>query len=104
MQHYVTHHAMHHVTHPVTHHGAPCGVFVSLLRPLQPLTGTVKFHFDMWGNGIAGAMSMEEMGATGCVHVSDATVAEHRTMHGHRLDTMHVITLQARYYGCRWRG
>ena len=60
-----------------------------------PFTGTVKFHFDMWGNGIAGAMSMEEMGATGRVHVSDATVARPSTEPciGYRPETMHVVTL-----------
>ena len=27
--------------------------------------GTVRFHFDMWGAGVVGAMKMEEMGAKG---------------------------------------
>lgn len=35
--------------------------------------GTVRFHFDMWGNGIVGAMKMEEMGVKGKLHISDAT-------------------------------
>ena len=33
----------------------------------------VRFHFDMWGNGIIGAVKMEEMGIPGRVHISDAT-------------------------------
>ena len=37
------------------------------------IIGTVRFHFDMWGNGVIGAMKMEEMGSVGRVHVSDAT-------------------------------
>ena len=51
--------------------GARIGIHTGLL--MGGIIGTVKFHFDMWGNGIAGAMQMEEMGATGRVHVSDAT-------------------------------
>ena len=37
------------------------------------IIGTVRFHFDMWGNGVIGAMKMEEMGTVGRVHISDAT-------------------------------
>ena len=37
------------------------------------IIGTVRFHFDMWGNGIIGAVKMEEMGIAGRVHISDAT-------------------------------
>ena len=39
------------------------------------IIGTVRFHFDMWGAGVAGAMRMEEMGKKGRVHVSDSTAA-----------------------------
>ena len=37
------------------------------------IIGTVRFHFDMWGNGVIGAMRMEEQGASGRVHVSNTT-------------------------------
>ena len=37
------------------------------------IIGTVRFHFDMWGNGVIGAMRMEELGAKGRVHISNTT-------------------------------
>ena len=37
------------------------------------IIGTVRFHFDMWGNGVAGAVRLEELGAKGRVHLSDLT-------------------------------
>ena len=55
----------------------------------------MKFHFDMWGNGIAGAMSMEEMGATGRVHISDATMAQLRTTHFVVEEAHHLSVAQA---------
>jgi hypothetical protein len=67
----------------------------SLSTPHAPPAGTVKFHFDMWGNGIAGAMSMEEMGATGRVHVSDATVARLRAEHFVVEEAHHLSVAQA---------
>ena len=39
------------------------------------IIGTVRFHFDMWGNGVIGAMKMEELGKKDKVHISDATGA-----------------------------
>ena len=39
------------------------------------IIGTVRFHFDMWGNAVYGAVKMEEQGEKGRVHVSDATHA-----------------------------
>ena len=44
------------------------------------IIGTVRFHFDMWGNGVAGAVRLEELGQRGRVHISDCTeelVREH---------------------------
>ena len=35
--------------------------------------GTVRFHWDMWGNGVAGAVRLEELGQRGRVHISDVT-------------------------------
>mmetsp|Transcript_11917 Transcript_11917/g.38288 ORF Transcript_11917/g.38288 Transcript_11917/m.38288 type:complete len:768 (+) Transcript_11917:85-2388(+) len=37
------------------------------------IIGTVRFHFDIWGRAVAGALRLEELGAAGRVHVSDAT-------------------------------
>jgi class 3 adenylate cyclase len=37
------------------------------------IIGTVRFHFDMWGNGVGGAVRLEELGQRGRVHVSDCT-------------------------------
>ena len=37
------------------------------------IIGTVRFHFDMWGAAVYGAVKMEETGEKGRVHVSDAT-------------------------------
>ena len=37
------------------------------------IIGTVRFHFDMWGNGVAGAVRMEELGSKGAVHLSNTT-------------------------------
>ena len=53
----------------------------------------------MWGNGIAGAMSMEEMGATGRVHVSDATVAGLHTEHFVIEEAHHLSAAQASELG-----
>ena len=39
------------------------------------IIGTVRFHFDMWGNGVRGAMYLEEMGAAQRVHASNTTAA-----------------------------
>ena len=43
--------------------GARIGVHTGLI--MGGIIGTVRFHFDMWGNGVIGAMKMEEMGAKG---------------------------------------
>ena len=37
------------------------------------IIGTVRFHFDMWGEAVAGAVAMEEGGAKGSLHISAAT-------------------------------
>mmetsp|Transcript_29690 Transcript_29690/g.91091 ORF Transcript_29690/g.91091 Transcript_29690/m.91091 type:complete len:1608 (-) Transcript_29690:1837-6660(-) len=37
------------------------------------IIGTVRFHFDMWGRAMLGAVKMEETGIKGRVHLSDAT-------------------------------
>ena len=37
------------------------------------IIGTVRFHFDMFGNGVSGAVRMEELGTKGRVHLSDST-------------------------------
>ena len=37
------------------------------------IIGTVRFHFDMWGGAVYGAVKMEETGEKGRVHVSDAS-------------------------------
>ena len=37
------------------------------------IIGTVRFHFDMWGGAVYGAVKMEEQGEKGRVHISDAT-------------------------------
>lgn len=37
------------------------------------IIGTVRFHFDMWGSGVNGAVKMEEMGERFRVHISNAT-------------------------------
>ena len=34
------------------------------------IIGTVRFHFDMWGNGVNGAVRMEETGERGRVQVT----------------------------------
>ena len=51
--------------------GVRIGVHTGMV--MGGVIGTVRFHFDMWGNGVVGAMKMEEMGAKGRVHISDAT-------------------------------
>ena len=47
------------------------------------IIGTVRFHFDMWGAGVNGAVKMEESGERFRVHISDAT---HRLVF-HRFET-----------------
>ena len=37
------------------------------------IIGTVRFHFDMWGNGVNGSVKMEETGIKFRVHISDTT-------------------------------
>ena len=37
------------------------------------IIGTVRFHFDMWGAGVAGAVRLEELGVRGRVHMSNDT-------------------------------
>ena len=37
------------------------------------IIGTVRYHFDMWGGAVYGAVKMEETGEKGRVHVSDKT-------------------------------
>ena len=39
------------------------------------IIGTVRFHFDMWGGAVIGAMRMEELGSSGHVHLSNTTAA-----------------------------
>ena len=39
------------------------------------IIGTVRFHFDMWGGAVVGAVKMEESGEKRRVHVSDKTQA-----------------------------
>ena len=39
------------------------------------IIGTVRFHFDMWGGAVYGAVKMEEQGERGRVHISNATHA-----------------------------
>ena len=40
--------------------GARIGVHTGMV--MGGIIGTVRFHFDMWGNGVIGAMKMEELG------------------------------------------
>jgi class 3 adenylate cyclase len=50
------------------------------------IIGTVRFHFDMWGGAVVGAVKMEETGEKGRVHISDSTlplVADHFEMTKH---------------------
>ena len=44
-------------------------------RVIGGIIGTVRFHFDMWGNGVRGAMHLEETGAAQRVHASNTTAA-----------------------------
>ena len=37
------------------------------------IIGTVRYHFDMWGGAVVGAVKMEETGEKGRVHISDST-------------------------------
>lgn len=37
------------------------------------IIGTVRFHFDMWGGGVNGAVRMEESGERHRVHISSST-------------------------------
>ena len=53
--------------------GARIGVHTGMV--MGGIIGTVRFHFDMWGNGVIGAMKMEEMGKKNKVNVSDVTAA-----------------------------
>ena len=39
------------------------------------IIGTVRFHFDMWGGAVYGAVKMEETGEKGRVQISDTTFA-----------------------------
>ena len=51
--------------------GVRIGVHTGMV--IGGIIGTVRFHFDMWGNGVAGAVRLEELGVRGRVHISDCT-------------------------------
>ncbi|KAL1498553.1 hypothetical protein AB1Y20_013872 [Prymnesium parvum] len=52
-----------------------CRVGVHTGMVMGGIIGTVRFHFDMWGPAVIGALKMEELGGRGRVHVSNATAA-----------------------------
>ena len=41
------------------------------------IIGTLRFHFDMWGAGVNGAVRMEEAGERSRVHVSGVRTCVH---------------------------
>ena len=51
--------------------GVRIGVHTGMV--IGGIIGTVRFHFDMWGNGVGGAVRLEELGVRGRVHISDCT-------------------------------
>ena len=59
----------------------PSLLLSQLLRSSHPLPSPlwrclqVRFHFDMWGNGVRGAMYLEEAGSAQRVHASNTTAA-----------------------------
>lgn len=56
---------------PVLQLGVRVGVHTG--KVMGGIIGLVRFHFDMWGNGVSGAVRMEELGQKGQVHVSNTT-------------------------------
>ena len=75
--------AMQHVvTRIATHEGIDIAVRIGVHtgRCTGGIIGTVRFHFDMWGGAVVGAVKMEETGERGRVHISDSTyklIADH---------------------------
>jgi class 3 adenylate cyclase len=63
------------VARKAAEHGVDVGVRIGVHtgKVMGGIIGTVKFHFDMWGNGVIGAVRMEELGAKGHVHISNTT-------------------------------
>ena len=45
------------------------------------IIGTLRFHFDMWGAGVNGAVRMEEAGERSRVHVSGARLSTCPAVH-----------------------
>ena len=58
------------------------------------IIGTVRFHFDMWGDGVRGAMHLEELGQAQRVHASNTTAAllgsAFEVVHAQTYDEEHV--------------
>ena len=62
------------------------------------IIGTLRFHFDMWGAGVNGAVRMEEAGERSRVHVSGVRTCVHVSFPStcHRLDCWSVSTCHRR--------